>query len=54
MQISDLLPLNQNSKTHGPVIIGLCQKVSTVVYRLINNGIFVHCLYMYRQKHGSC
>jgi len=25
---------------------------STVVYRLINNGIFAHCLY--RQKHVSC
>ena len=25
---------------------------STVVYRLINNSIFVHCLY--RQKHRSC
>ena len=25
---------------------------STVVYRLINNGIFVHC--PYRQKRGSC
>jgi len=25
---------------------------STVVYRLINHGIFVLCLY--RQTHGSC
>ena len=27
MQISGLLPLNQNSQKHGAIIIGPCQKV---------------------------
>ena len=46
-----LLPLNQNSQKHGPSnnrSVPSVPESSTVVYRLINNGIFVLCLY--RQK----
>ena len=39
MQISGLLPLNQNSQKQGLIIM---PKGRTVVYRIINNGIYVH------------
>jgi len=51
--LTGLLPLNQNSE-----ILTMTYNYRSVpesssgVYRLINNGIFVHCLY--GQKHGSC
>ena len=53
--VAGLLSLNQNSR-YTRILnnrsVPSVPESSTVVYRLINNGIFVLCLY--RQKHGSC
>jgi len=40
--VASLPPLNQNSQKHRHRSV---PESSTVVYRLINNGIFVFCLY---------
>ena len=50
--VAGLLPLNQNSQKHGPTLIArFVLESSTVVYRIINNGIFARCIYRQNTDH---